>query len=475
MNGEVLWSAAEAARATGGESRGDWAASGLSIDSRSIAAGDLFIALAGPKFDGHDFVAEVFAKGAVAAMVHRRPAELPDDAPLLLVDDTLQALQRLGTAARARSQARFAGITGSVGKTGTKEALKTCLAAQAPTAANVASFNNHWGLPLSLARMSRQAAYGVFELGMNNPGEILALAEILRPDVAVITNVEAAHIGNFDSIAAIADAKAEIFQAMDPKGVAVLNREHALFHHLRDKAVAAGVERIIGFGRHVDAEVRLLDSVLQADGSDVTALVGGRRLTYRVALPGDHWVKNSLAVLAAVDALGADVSVAASEMARLQPLKGRGQRHSIRTPAGSFELIDDSYNANPTSMRAAFDVLSRTEPGRSGRRIAVLGDMLELGQDSASLHRKLAPPLTGSGVDLVFACGPFMAELLDALPEAMRAGHAAESSGLLPAVRAAVAPGDVVLVKGSLGSRMAVIVEGLLALQQAVPGAADGD
>jgi UDP-N-acetylmuramoyl-tripeptide--D-alanyl-D-alanine ligase len=475
MNREILWTAAEAAEATGGRASGEWAASGLSIDSRSVEAGDLFIALEGPNFDGHDFVAATLAAGAVAAVVHRRPDGLAADAPLLNVEDTLVALQSLGTAARARSSARFAGITGSVGKTGTKEALKTCLAAQAPTSANVGSFNNHWGLPLSLARMPRKSTYGVFELGMNNPGEILALTRILRPDVAVITNVEAAHIGNFESISAIADAKAEIFQAMAPGAVAILNRDHALFHHLRDRAIEAGVEKIVGFGSHGDAEVRLVTRELGADGSHVTAVIHGQDISFRVALPGAHWVLNSLAVLAAVAELGGDVAAAAAELANLQPLKGRGLQHSITTSTGSFRLIDDSYNANPTSMRAAFEVLARANVGPGGRRLAVLGDMLELGDDSGDLHRKLAGPLKAAGIDLVFTCGPFMSELRDELPDAMKADHAADSAGLAPQVTKAIAPGDVALVKGSLGSRMAVIVEALLALDKAAPRVANGD
>jgi UDP-N-acetylmuramoyl-tripeptide--D-alanyl-D-alanine ligase len=474
-----LWTAADAAAATDGTTTADWTADGVSIDTRTLAPGDLFIALNGPNFDGHDFVADAFAAGAAAAMVHRDREDLPGDvdeaSPLLRVGDTLKSLWGLGVAARTRSQAEFVGVTGSVGKTGTKEALRECLAAQAPTAANLGSLNNHWGVPLSLARMAQDAVYGVFEMGMNHPGEIAQLSALVRPEVAVITNVEPAHIAFFSSVAEIAEAKAEIFEGVTDGGAAVLNRDHALFHLLRERAVAAGIDRILGFGRHPEAEVRALEAKLEPTESRVRAVVLGTEVNYRLPQPGAHWVANSLAVLAAVAAVGADVAKAAGALGRVAPLKGRGQRFTPALPGGSFLLIDDSYNANPTSMRAAFQVLAQTELAKGARRIAVLGDMLELGEDAEARHARLAAPLSSLGINLVFTCGPTMAALHDALPKAMRGGHTADSRALAPLVAGALVPGDAVLVKGSAGSRMGLVVEALKAIEPEPPRAANGE
>ena len=471
---EVLWSAEEARQATGGRNTRDWQATGVSIDSRSLAPGDLFVALKGPSFDGHDFAGKAIKAGAAASMVHRRADGIDESMPLLIVDDTFAALWRLGTAARARSTARLIAVTGSVGKTGTKEALRLCLSPQGLTSASIGSFNNHWGVPLSLARMERDAVYGIFELGMNHPGEIRELTTLVRPQVAIITNIEPAHIGNFSSISEIADAKAEIFEGMDANGTAVLNRDNALFHHLCARAEDAGVSRILSFGRHKEADARLLDCSLHATCSAVSASIRGREIDYCLAMPGAHWVMNSLAVLAAVSAAGADVVKAAAQFANLKPLKGRGERHTVETPEGAFHLIDDSYNANPTSMRAAFEVLGRASLGKGGRRIAVLGDMLELGTQAQEMHASLAAPLQAAGIDLVFTCGTGMAALRDALPEALRGAHAAESKTLAAEICDAVRPGDSLLVKGSLGSRMAVVVEALIGLGKPAKKAANG-
>jgi len=477
MTRTALWTSEEAAAATGGRTTAAWRASGVSIDSRSLAPGDLFVALAGPHHDGHDYIGKAFEAGAAAALSHRPADERAAGGPLLLVEDTLTALWRLGAAARARSAARFVAITGSVGKTGTKEALARCLRAQAPTAASAASHNNHWGVPLSLARMARDSVYGVFEVGMNHPGEIRELTGLLRPDVALITNIEPVHIGNFDSVEQIADAKGEIFEGMTPAGIAVLNRDNPHYARLAERARACGLGRVLRFGRAADAEARLIDCKPQPDGSDVRAEILGETLRYRISLPGTHWVINSLGVLAAVAAVGASTKAAAAQFATLAPLAGRGARHRMAVADGAIELIDDSYNANPTSMRAAFEVLARAVPGAGGRRIAVLGDMLELGEDSAVLHRGLAAPLAEQGIDLVFACGPAMAALFDELPPARRGAHAADSQALAPRVVEALHPGDVVMVKGSLGSRMACVVAALQALDAtaaALPRAANG-
>ncbi|HUC64786.1 MAG TPA: UDP-N-acetylmuramoylalanyl-D-glutamyl-2,6-diaminopimelate--D-alanyl-D-alanine ligase [Stellaceae bacterium] len=466
-----LWTAAEAVAATGGRSPREWLASGVSIDSRSIAPGDLFIALAGPKFDGHDFVAAALAKGAAAALVARVPPGADANAPLLLVADTMAALEELGRASRRRCAAQIIGVTGSVGKTGTKEALKRALERQGPAFASAGSLNNQWGVPLSLARMPRETRWGIFEMGMNHPGEIDGLSRLVRPDVAVITTIEPAHLGFFPSVAAIADAKAEIFAGMEPSGAAVLNRDNAYFARLAEAARARGLTRILGFGTHPDATVKLIDSHLYATASAVTASVMGEIVDYCIAIPGQHWVMNSLAVLGAVKAAGGDVGIAAAAMSSLQPLDGRGRRHRIAAGEGSAELIDESYNASPASMRAALAVLGTMIPGKGGRRIAVLGDMLELGDDAERLHAELAPPVIDAGVALVFTVGPNMRALYDALPKRLRGGHAATSAEMAEIVARRLRPGDIATVKGSFGSRMAEVVRRLLAGEPAAAAA----
>ncbi len=474
MTEAMLWKAGEAAAATGGRTRGDWSAAGVSIDSRGIKKNDLFIALQGPSFDGHDFLEQAFTAGASAAMVHRTPEDSLSDNPYLLVDDTLGALWRLGAAARSRSKASVIAVTGSAGKTSTKEALRHCLAAQATVSANLASLNNHWGVPLSLSRMAPDVNYGVFELGMNNPGEILELVRLVRPRVVIITNVEAAHIGNFASVAEIADAKAEIFQAVEPGGAAVLNREHPLFHHLRDKAVAAGIERIVGFGRHEDAEVRLISAKRSSESSRLKVEIFGDVYEFLLPLPGEHMIANALAVLAALGLAGADVAKAVQAMESLGAVSGRGAKYIINlSKGGEFVLIDDSYNANPASMRAAFDVLAHCRPEGRGRRIAVLGDMLELGSASERLHGGLAAALKDIDAK-VYCCGKHMASLFAALPDKQRVLHAPDSGALADLVAQDLRAGDIVLVKGSLGSRMRVVVEALKALDQPAARAANG-
>jgi UDP-N-acetylmuramoyl-tripeptide--D-alanyl-D-alanine ligase len=479
----VLWTAADAAAACAGklEGRADWTATGISIDSRTVEPGDLFVALKGPSFDGHDYIGRALAAGAVAALAHRRPDGLDADAPLLLVEETLAGLERLGQAARQRCKARRIGVTGSVGKTGTKEALKTVLSGQAATFAAVGSFNNQWGVPLTLTRMPRDTVYGVFELGMNHAGELGPLARQVRPEVAIITTIEAAHMEFFASVEAIADAKAEIFEGMDAEGVAILNRDNPQFERLAGHARRHGIRRIIGFGSHAEATSRLVDCSLQATCSAVTAVIEGERLDYCIGAPGQHWIMNSLAILAAVKSVGADLGQAAAAFAQVTPPKGRGQRSQVALPAqrggGSVELIDESYNASPAAMRAAFRVLAQAKPRNGGRRIAVLGDMRELGPQSAELHAGLGPDLVAAGAQLVFTVGPFMRNLDAALPAALRAAHAESSAEIIAPVLAALKPGDVVLVKGSLGTRMAPIVDAIKAMgaPAPLPRAANGN
>lgn len=475
MNGTAtatpLWTAAEVAAATGGRAHGgaDWHAQGVSIDTRTLAPGDLFIALRGENGDGHDFVAAAFDKGAAAALVSRVPAGLRPGSPLVDVADTQKAMEALGQAARARGAARFVAVTGSVGKTSTKEALRHALSAQGPTSASAASYNNAIGVPLTLARIPREARYAVLEIGMNHRGETAPLSLQVRPHVAVITMIGSAHLENLGSVAAIADEKADVFAGMSG-GAAVLNRDNAYFFRLAELAQARGVERVIGFGRHGEAQMRLLDCTLDSAGSELRVAWQGREIAYRVGAPGEHWALNSLAVLAAADALGADPVRAAQSLADIRPMAGRGARTTLRLAQGSLELIDDSYNASPVSMRAAFAVLGAIAPGPGGRRIAVLGDMRELGDDAPALHAGLAEPLREAGIDLVFACGTLMENLVRRLPAAIVGAHAPDSASLAPLVAAALRAGDVVTVKGSLGSKMRTIVEAIRAIAVASGG-----
>ena len=458
----VLWTAADAAAATHGRAVGDWQATGVSIDSRSLAPGDLFIPLVGPNHDGHAFIEHALSKGAAAAMAHRPVPLQHAETPMLAVADTTEALNRLASYARLRAKARIVAITGSVGKTGTKEALALALTAQGKTYASAGNLNNHWGVPLSLARLPPDAVFGVFELGMNHAGEIDPLSRQVKPDVAIITTVEAVHLENFSGVAAIADAKAEIFAGMSAKGAAVLNRDNPHFASLVAHARTQGLSRIWSFGEHPDADARLLETSLHDTCSAVAASIRGETIQYSLPVPGRHWVMNSLAVLLAAKALAADITAAAQALSRLDSMQGRGKRTRLRVGSrGTFLLIDESYNANPASMIAAIEVLSRSEVRDGGRRIAVLGDMLELGPMAEELHARLAEPLLGAAIDKVFACGPLMAALNAALPADRRGGYAADSDGLAALVKSAVRPGDVVMVKGSLGSRMARVVDAL--------------
>lgn len=436
---------------------------GISIDSRTIAPGEAFFAIAGDRHDGHDFVTAALDKGAgLAVVAAEKRAALPANAPLLVVADVLEALRDLARAARARSNAKIAAITGSVGKTSTKEALRLALRADGETHASSASFNNHWGVPLSLARMPQTARYGVFEIGMNHPGEITPLTWLVRPHVAVVTAVEPVHLEFFDGIAGIADAKAEIFLGVEPGGAAVLNRDNPYFARLKRRATQAGIAHIVGFGEHARAQARLIKCVVQPDGSTVEADILGNRVAYRIGAPGRHLVLNSLAVLAAASLLGADLALGALALAQQTPAPGRGVRLPIEVPGGTALLIDESYNANPTSMRAALALLGDAPLGPRGRRIAVLGDMLELGPAGADLHRELAAPIAAHTIDLVFCAGPLMAALWEALPANRRGAYAATAEDLEAEVAGALRAGDAIMVKGSLGSRMGPIVKSLV-------------
>lgn len=438
------------------------AVTGISIDTRTIAPGEAFFAIQGESRDGHDFVAAALQAGAgVAIVAEAKRDAMPNDLPLLVVPDVLQGLIDLARASRARSGARIVAVTGSVGKTGTKEALRLALSPEGATHASAASYNNHWGVPLSLARMPADTRFGVFEIGMNHAGEITPLTRLVRPHVSVVTTIEPVHLEYFGSLDAIADAKAEIFSGVEPGGAAVLNRDNGQFAHLARAAGAAGIGRIVSFGEHPEADARLLQLALQAESSTVRASILGTEVTYKLGAPGRHIVLNSLAVLAAASLLGADLALAAVALARLQPPTGRGARVALELPSGSALLIDESYNANPASMRAALALLGQAPVGKRGRRIAVVGDMLELGAEGAALHRGLLPAVLEGDVDLVFCSGPLMQALWDALPPERRGAYAPSAAELEPRVLAAIRDGDAVMVKGSLGSRMGPIVKAL--------------
>ncbi len=435
--------------------------SGVSIDSRTVGKGDAFFAIHGENRDGHDFVASALKAGAALAVVANTQRDRFPDAPLLVVPDVLEALRDLGRAARARSQARVIAVTGSVGKTSTKEALRLALSADGETHASAASYNNHWGVPLSLARWPASAKYAVFEIGMNHAGEITPLTKLVRPHVAIVTGIEPVHLEFFGSLEKIADAKAEIFSGVATGGAAVLNRDNAQYARLASAAKAAGIQRVVSFGEDSGAEARLLRVSLQPDSSTVEASILGQPVTYKLGTPGRHQVLNSLAVLTAASLAGADLALVALALNNLKPVSGRGARTYLTVPGGNVLLIDESYNANPASMRAAIALLGQAPIGQQGRRIAVLGDMLELGTSGAELHRGLSQSIEAAGIDLVFCSGPLMQTLWEALPSRARGGYAEAAAGLEPVVLEAIRAGDAVMVKGSLGAKMGPIVKAL--------------
>ena len=541
---EMLWTSQEIAAATGGEALGEpFAVSGLSIDTRTLQPGDLFVALTGAR-DGHDYLAAAFKAGATGALVSKLSSPvIPDGAadpgpsksdvsgvklgsgsPLrsgrddatewfsaIKVDDTLKALERLAAAARDRSPARRCAVTGSVGKTSVTQAIAAALRIAGRSHAPVKSFNNHIGVPLTLAALPRDAEYAVFELGMNHAGEIGALSRLVRPHAAVVTTVGPVHTENFaDGEAGVARAKAEIFEGLEPGGVAILNADDRWFETLADAARAAGA-RLLSFGSAEACDAQLLSSLplegggiegggARADvpeagagggaastatssasvrsppsppfplrgGREIVGRLHGRLFRFPIAQSGAHWGPNGLAVLLAVEALGAPVSAALQALAGFKPLAGRGATRSIPVPGGEVTLIDESYNANPVSMRAAIATLAQSP----GRRIAVLTDMLELGSDAGRHHAELAGPLATADVAATYLAGPSMRHLHDALPHGRRGVWAGSAAELAPAVLAALRPGDTVMVKGSHGSQAGFIIQALLQAS-AVPAGAD--
>lgn len=447
----ALWTAEALRAATAGTMRVPFDATGVSIDTRTLAAGDMFVALVGEFGDGHEHVAAALRAGAAGAMVHRGGG----GDRLLLVADTLAGLRDLGGFARGRFAGRVVAVTGSVGKTTTKEMLRAILEAEGETSAAAASLNNHWGLPLTLARLPAGARFAVVEIGMNHAGEILPLARLARPHVALITSVEAAHIGHLGSIEAIADEKAALLGGLEPGGVAVLPGDSPMLGRLRPRA-----GKVLTFGTAAEADARLLEARSDAEGCDVAIAIDGRTVRTRLAAPGRHMAMNAAGALLAAVALGADAGRGAAALAGFAPVAGRGARRQIRVPGGTALLQDESYNASPVAMRAALAVLA-LQP--AARHVAVLGDMRELGAAGPGEHRGLAGPVEAAA-DIVFTCGPLMAGLHEALPAALRGAHAETSDALAPMVAAALRPGDAVLVKGSLGTRMKPIVDAIVAL-----------
>ncbi len=440
------------------------AVTGISIDTRTLEPGDAFFAIQGESRDGHEFVPQALAKGASIAVVNEaHAANLSSHGALAVVaDDIMDGMRDLARARRAALDAGVIAVTGSVGKTGTKEALSLILNRQGRTHAPVKSYNNHWGVPLTLARTPADVQYGVYEIGMSNPGEIVPLSQMVRPDVAIITTVQAVHLAQFPSVDAIADEKADIFRGLKQGGIAIINADIPQAARLKAHAMASPAGRIITFGEAETADVRLLKCSLHADLSVVQARILGTDVTYKIGSPGKHIVLNSLGVLAAVKAIGADIALAALALGDLKPPQGRGARQMLRVGSEQMTLIDESYNANPASVRAALENLGRTTPLGKGRRIAVLGDMLELGPTSGDLHAGLANAITQNGIDLVFLCGPLMRQLYDALPSHVRGAYAANAAGLEPLVLDSLRAGDVVTVKGSLGSKMGPIVKAMI-------------
>jgi UDP-N-acetylmuramoyl-tripeptide--D-alanyl-D-alanine ligase len=461
-----LWHGHDVALCTRGAvpppSTQNWAATGVSIDSRTVTKGDLFIALKGPAHDGHDHVAAALRAGAMAALVSHIPANLPPNAQLVIVQDTFIGLQDLGRRARARAQGKIIAVTGSVGKTGSKEQLRTMLTACGNVAASQGSFNNHWGVPLSLALLPETAHFGVFELGMNHAGELQDLSRQVQPHVALITNVEAVHLEFFASVAAIADAKAEIFMGMNAASTAVLNRDNPHYARLVGHARTQGIQNILSFGSTVGVDAQLLDYTAEAESGFIQAQIFGKPLRFRIGAAGLHYAFNALGTLLAAHAAGADMATCAAALAAYHPPSGRGARQTIPLPQGGMiTLIDESYNASPVATRAAIQTLGQTTPSKNGRRIAVLGDMRELGATAPQLHADLATPLSEAKIDQLYCCGHIIEGLFATVPSAMRGAYASDSKTLAPKVAAALRDGDVVLVKGSKSVHMELIITAL--------------
>ena len=471
----LLWTSKALCEAMNAQAVGDVpdGITGISIDSRTIAPGEAYFAIKGEVHDGHKFVAAAFAGGGGLSVVSEEWLDKleGETGPLLVVDDVLKALERLGIAARARTDARVIAVTGSVGKTTTKEALRTALQPSGKVHAAVASFNNHWGVPLTLARMPQDTDYAVIEIGMNHPGEITPLVKMARPHVAMVMNVAAVHLGAFESVDEIARAKAEIFQGVEPGGVGLINGDDQRLSLLENWAREAGVETIHTFGESEGCDALMSKLVLHGSCSCLTASILGDEIVVKIGAPGRHIAQNMLGVLAACKLVGADLARAGIAVADLRPVKGRGERHTVGSGDNRLVLIDESYNANPTSMRAALALLAAAPVKGKGRRIAVLGDMLELGPLSSDFHAGLAEPIAENSVDKVFLAGPEMRALNDVLSGRAIATHRDSIDELIPLILAELRGGDVVMAKASLGMRFARFVDALLKADEKISNA----
>ncbi len=464
-----LWTAFEAAAATGGAlcARGgdpdrwvaeEWAAGGLSIDTRTLTPGEMFVALIDAR-DGHDFVTSAFERGASAALVARAPANAPDGAPLLVVRDTLEGLRDLARAARLRNFGKRIAVTGSAGKTSTKEMLRAAFAGVGRVHASDKSFNNHWGVPLTLARMPIDADFGIFEIGMNHAGEITPLTRLVAPHVAIVTTIAPAHLEFFGTLEKIAEAKAEIFLGLVKDGSAILPLDNDHYGLLRDRAAKAGVSRMISFGEAKEADIRLVGYRGDGAGAEVTASVFGEALEFELDAPGRHQAMNALSVIGAARAVGVSAAKAVAGLKGLGAAAGRGAQTRVRLNSGAeVTILDESYNANPTSMAAALALLGQIAPRGQGKRIAVLGQMLELGEAGPALHAGLAEPLIAARVDALYVAGALMDNLWDKVPTAIRAGRAADARSLAAPILGALQDGDIVMVKGSNASKVSEIV-----------------
>ncbi|NCC02842.1 MAG: UDP-N-acetylmuramoyl-tripeptide--D-alanyl-D-alanine ligase [Proteobacteria bacterium] len=469
---KLEWKAEDVLRGVRGQSlhTQDWTAHGVSIDSRTVCKDDLFIAIRGDALDGHDYVRAAFDAGAIAAIVDKQPPNTPPDAALVFVDDTFTALQDLGRVGRARAKAKIIGITGSVGKTSTKEQLRLMLGAVNDTYANEGSLNNHWGVPLSLARLPATTTYGIFELGMNHAGEMAALAHEVHPDVAIITNVEAVHLEFFASVGAIADAKAEVFLGMAPSGTAVLNADNEHFARLVAAARTQGLKKILSFGKTSKSDAVLISSKLYETTTEIEAEIMGCKYKFAIGALGEHLALNALAGLLACHAVDADIETCMEALAgyRTPPRRGNVQRLTLQT-GGTITIIDQTFNASPVATKAAIRLLGQVATTSGKRKVVALGDMKELGDKAALLHTDLLPALLEANIDCVHCCGPLMFHLHQVLPEKMKGALAENSAALAPLVAQETKDGDIVMVKGSKSTHMEEVVHALLALGECEP------
>lgn len=452
----ALWSEQTVEQATQGMVSGHFHASRVEIDSRKIQLGDLFVAIKGDRVDGHHYVADAFARGAVAAIVTHIPDGVPHKASTIIVPDTLKALEQLGHFARARSKAKIVGITGSVGKTSAKEMMKLALAAHGKTYATNGNYNNHIGTPLNLANLPPEWPFAVLEMGMNHAGEIAHLTNMVKPDIAIITTVDAVHLEFFDSVDAIADAKAEIFEAVGSGGFALLNRDNIYYEKLRAAAKMRGIEHIYSFGEHPQADAALIAYEPTAHGCAISAQIRGKEYCYALSATGKHFATASLSVLLACDVWDLPLAASVRALAEYSEVEGRGKTMPLEISGGKAWLVDDSYNASPVSMRAAFSKLDELwqMQGKKGRKLLALGDMRELGDGAPAMHAALADDIIALAFDKVFTVGALMQYLYSALPSEMRSTHVMEAAQLLPLLQKSLQADDLLLIKGSHGSLM---------------------